>query len=798
MSLKHPNFLQQFDYILDKPTKKLQLVEENVDDGGAGVPSAVDAFLTSVVEAYSMVGEMTSADKQQVLSRSAAVKEKSVQCNHEMIGGSFDGEKWKCISKSVMNALVQTVEESRRAQMLRQLQLCEHNISGILKCGFIEIIVTEFKRLLVNTARLLEYVYKYLSWGTLKGQASENLLLLCASQLQKLFPLLLSALEVKDATGENSAELKDYVVQRIKVCIEKIKKVVEGEIPEDLDECDDLGGGLFITHMDQALSLLAVFGSTTEQPLLHSQWRSSVESVLQHAMSIAQIASPLDIKMIHASGEKILRESDNLEKECKSTSKNPSVCKLHAMSLSDALEELEQRVCATVLKMYLQVFSDPFSPLEALCVLCSEKSEKGHVRTAEDLSDAIFNYDSHMDRLLQVAVFAIACSEDKNRVLGIRSCLASLESLETNLVPAVTSLYLKETPSQFEFVRLLVDHWNTEVKQLWQLIDGIIDSAALAQVVHSVIWSPTAILKKSILNKRVLEQDELKKLVRPVVLNADVLANQLQAFTTEMSVAQTSPVIRALNDLLLAVREGKAVLQKMAEKDPILGVDRILKRCELLVTCVRDIQPLLEEHDNPASKTSFVEQAETVTLPQVKPESKLEMSSLKSRNLKKKLLSLGLPPDAEIDIDETDSPETFDLMQTCMDKTSAQPRFATSFLYNEKVKASTLEGVRNTPQSIPSSRIFSRKAVNLEQYLLQRTFSLNVPELAGLSETLRCQSNSVSQRPSTPGYQITDIEFELEEKNSSHDISTPQRIQDLQQVQTKINAVKICSQFDTS
>lgn len=51
-------------------------------------------------------------------------------------------------------------------------------------------------------------------------------------------------------------------------------------------------------------------------------------------------------------------------------------------------------------------------------------------------------------------------------------------------------------------------------------------------------------------------------------------------------------------------------------------------------------------------------------------------------DLKIQLLALGLPSDAEIDIDETDSPETFDLMQTFMDKTSTQPRFATSFLYN--------------------------------------------------------------------------------------------------------------------
>ncbi|XP_034245383.1 serendipity locus protein alpha-like isoform X2 [Thrips palmi] len=781
-----PNFLQQYDYILDKPAMKLQLLEGEADDGGAGVPSAVDSFLMSVVEAYGMVGEMTSADKQQVSSRSAAVKEKSVQCNQETIGGSFDAEKWKCISKSVMNTLIQTVEEARRAQMLRQLQLCEHNIRGILKCEYIEIMITEFQRLLVNSSRLLEYVYKYLSWGTLKGHASKNLLLLCASQLKKLFAFLICALDVNAGTGKNCAEVKGYVLQRMKICFEKIKKVVEGEVPED--ESDDLGGGLFMIHMDQAVSLLAVFGSGTGQSLLDSQWRTSVEAVLQHAMAIAQIASPLDFKMIHASGEKILRESDNLERECKSASSNPSVCKLHAMSLSDALEELEQRVCASVLKMYLQVFSDLFTPLETLLFRIGEKSENGVEKTAEDLSDAISTYDSHMDRLLQVALFAVACSEDKNRVLGIRSCLASLESLETNLVPALTALYLKETPSQVELARLLVEHWNIEVKELWLLIDGIIDPVALAQVVHSTVWTATAVIKKSILAKRVVCPDELKRLVRSVVLNADVLVQHILRFTASIPFADTPPVILMLNSLELAVKEGSAVLRKMDEKDSTLGVDRILKRCELLVTCVKNILPLLEEVDNPDFKDSVLQEPEAAVEPQMKMTSVLDTTCVKSRSLKKQLLALGLPSDAQIDIDVTDSPETFNLMQTFMDKTSTQPRFATSFLYNDKTKTS-IQGVRDTPKSVPSSSIFIRKVVDLEEKLLQNTFSLPTPK------TLRPHSGLVSWPPSTSGYQVSDIESELEANSSSRDIATPERIQDLLQVQTRIDAVKISSEY---
>lgn len=68
---------------------QLEILEEKTDDGGSNVPSAVDTFLASVIEAYGMVGEMTSADKQQVSTRSAAVKEKTVQCNHEMVCSSM-------------------------------------------------------------------------------------------------------------------------------------------------------------------------------------------------------------------------------------------------------------------------------------------------------------------------------------------------------------------------------------------------------------------------------------------------------------------------------------------------------------------------------------------------------------------------------------------------------------------------------------------------------------------------------------------------------------------------------------
>ncbi|KAK3925441.1 Serendipity locus protein alpha [Frankliniella fusca] len=781
------NSFQHYDYVLDKPRKRLELIEDISDDGGSDMPSAVDAFLSSVVEAYGMVGEMTSSDKQQVASCLAAVKERAVQSNHEAIGGSFDNLKWKCIVKGIMDTLSNTVETSRRTQMLRQVQLCDHNLAGIRKGEYIEILVIEFKRLLMNTARLLEYIHKYISWGTLRGPKAQNVLLLCASQLQKLFPLLLRALEVAHQISEQCVEAKDYIVQRMKTCFLKIKNIIEDKFVEDLEEFDDVGGGLFIMHMDQALSLLAVFDSSNDSSAFSSQWKSSVEPLLQHAMSIAQIASQFDFKMIHASGEKILRESENLEKECKDVNSNPAVRKLHALSLSNALEELEQRVCASVLKMYLQVFSDACLPLQTLCLQSLNSNTERVFREASDLSDAICNFDTHTDRILQVALFAIACSEDRNRVLGIRSCLASLESLETHLVPALSSVYLKQTPAQSTLASLLVEHWMAEVKLLQKLIDGIIDPAALAQVTHNVIWNPTAIIKKSIMAAKPIEKIDLVKLVKSVVSNAEVLSHQLQASAEELCLIQHSSAWNSLKELILAVREGKAVLQKIEGSNGSLSVDRVLKRCELLVTSVGKIQPLLEELEN--SQANSPSEVEGALKPRTEVSPANSPSSVSHRSLKKHLLRLGLPPDAEIDIDTTDSTHNLDLMQSVMDKTSAQPRFMTSFLYNEK-KKSSFQNTTAMSRNTASFRMFSqKKAVTPHLTLFQQTLSIDVPKLASLSETLICRSNS-SQVPSLSQLKFSTNDGELEDKNASDNISTPERMHDLVKVQKRIDAVK--------
>lgn len=72
----------------------------------------------------------------------------------------------------------------------------------------------------------------------------------------------------------------------------------------------------------------------------------------------------------------------------------------------------------------------------------------------------------------------------------IRNCLASLESLETELISAISTFYLHpESKEMRENVKLLTGQWQLEVNKLHDAINLIIDSGAYCQVFYDDIYS---------------------------------------------------------------------------------------------------------------------------------------------------------------------------------------------------------------------------------------------------------------------------------------------------------------------
>ncbi|KAJ9589773.1 hypothetical protein L9F63_027967, partial [Diploptera punctata] len=183
------------------------------------------------------------------------------------------------------------------------------------------------------------------------------------------------------------------------------------------------------------------------------------------------------------------------------------------------------------------VFCEPYAPLKKLVKTCAETYDM--IRCAEDLDDAIVELDLHVDRIMQIGMFAMACSVDIKRILGIKSCLASLESLEPELVPAVTTYYLDvEKCGYRNHVKMLSCHWQSEVLHLEKLIDGIVDPAAFCQIIYDDLHKLVKMLKVSLHKEKFI----LKDLVHRISVKSGKLVRHLFISTNEME-----PIASQLN-----------------------------------------------------------------------------------------------------------------------------------------------------------------------------------------------------------------------------------------------------------
>jgi hypothetical protein len=77
----------------------------------------------------------------------------------------------------------------------------------------------------------------------------------------------------------------------------------------------------------------------------------------------------------------------------------------------------------TIYCMYFQVFSESYTPLKKLVkASCNIPVAECH---AEDLGDLVSVLDLHVDRIMQIGMFAMACSGDERRMYSIHLCCES-------------------------------------------------------------------------------------------------------------------------------------------------------------------------------------------------------------------------------------------------------------------------------------------------------------------------------------------------------------------------------------
>ncbi|CAK9794608.1 Serendipity locus protein alpha [Anthophora plagiata] len=433
----------------------------------------------------------------------------------------------------------------------------------------------------------LQIYRKSLVCQSLGGKIVLYLCQLCAA-----FKLLVQLVQEQHRLNAPIYNCKKYVCERLCFCLKMILELLdvsdplfEDEIPEQEDH--------FVCRMDLVLDILSEMPNKSQQDQImecKGLW-FRIEDVFSYAMAIAQVCKPCNFKAITGTCQSIISEYENLKFQLTSESTDTALNNLFINSLTDALYRLERKINVSVLNLVMEVFSDPFHALRKLVTICGN-SLSAAKRSKNDLTNAIEDFDQTIDKSMQIGLFAIASCKDRNRIHQIRNCLASLESLETELISAITTFYLHpESKEMRANVKLLTAQWQFEVNKLHDAINLIMDSAAYCQVVLDDIQDRIAVMSNYLDNRTPITPAQ----VQSVVLRSLSLSRQISTTINDIgSDIIERQTIMMLGELKAAIFEAdgasKSLLTANATEPQQL---RVIKRCELILNVIKRLNPAL-------------------------------------------------------------------------------------------------------------------------------------------------------------------------------------------------------------
>nr|CAD7399671.1 unnamed protein product [Timema cristinae] len=382
------------------------------------------------------------------------------------------------------------------------------------------------------------------------------------------------------------------------VMFKDLQKVLATPSPTMSEELDGYGSQ-FVHKMDCVLQLLVPLYNGEIEANLPSVCifvKNIVDEVLAHAMSIAQVSFPCDLEHVSNCCLKVLKCYDALKAECEAKEVNMNNTKLSAHTLGDSLEALEREVNTSVLRLVLEVFSDPYAPLKQLMQECSSPLIPVDQRDGMDLEPMIRSFDLQMDRIMQIALFAMACSGKAQLVLAVRSCQASLESLELELVPTLKAFYLKPDASSLKaHLKLLCAHWQSEVSALHNLVDSIVDPAAFCSVTVEIITDHVQHIKKNISysDKIFLKEHSNASIKKAAKLEQllNVTVHEMKPLSVQLKLPATMRKLKLARTECMSVV--KVVLCERAHNDNLNARIDLLRRFELLLTAIKRLQHVL-------------------------------------------------------------------------------------------------------------------------------------------------------------------------------------------------------------
>nr|Q07965.1 RecName: Full=Serendipity locus protein alpha [Drosophila subobscura]AAA17044.1 serendipity alpha [Drosophila subobscura] len=380
--------------------------------------------------------------------------------------------------------------------LLRQLSICNELIAqGSCTAGHIDWLNDFCATFLDFASELKAHLPEVAPRWPAEGGTNIDVetIFLCLTQVVTCITQLERTINIEGASARATPMTRLHFLDRIDWCVRRIIFCLSQlHLQRANDQSNSLEDHTFVELMDLALDHLEAFmetlANTTPTNLLciveenELQLGSIVNHIVRHALAFANVALEADKKALSELCETLLSECATFLED--SGELNPGHRKLEGLSLERALYGLETYLNEALLHL---IFA---------CIVELENTPISKLRHAPDsefTEQLVLDFDTNMDRIQQIGVLAIAFSQDIKTKTIVRSCLASLESLDACIVPALQSSALHPHHAD-----ILEHHFNEEILIFRNLIHEIIDSRSLinnyldmlAESIHLAVKRP--------------------------------------------------------------------------------------------------------------------------------------------------------------------------------------------------------------------------------------------------------------------------------------------------------------------
>ena len=424
---------------------------------------------------------------------------------------------------------------------------------------------------------------------------------LCANQIIICLKFLEKTVR-KEATSGCLITARQCFYERILWCLARLKSTVKSAN-------DDVLTGIaepenFISLLDVILDILSPFVAMGEESHLNKaahraelmidsqEIRGCVERLLSHTMTFANIVVDSDKKPIRELAQNIYKAAIEFEEEFSLSQPGKKAIissqQMKAVQLENSLYSLENYVNDSLLRLVFEVF-----PAKDGKMISNIRK----VKNTEYLEREIEKFDLFVDRTIQIGHFAIWFSRDNKKIASaVRSCVASIESLDSYLIPALTS---DSDPS----IDVFEEHFLEEVKLMQNNVQQIIDTKAFCS---SLVEQLNLGIKS---NRDKFSVDSLKILLS----RAHVLLQHLHINGKSLQISKDEAAKFYFGDMKLILEECEAIVNF---PDPIDDFERrTIKRFKILCSTIVKLENVIQK-SNPADKNL---KPENVKLAEIAP-----------------------------------------------------------------------------------------------------------------------------------------------------------------------------------